>query len=665
MGKLVSGNSIMTKHIPEEQLIAYIMQTLTDAAREQIDVELQQCAACRQLLQDLVVEYRTVERGLAAQLGKVRPSSQATFATLAPRLRPPSRWRGFQMQKLAFPSVVALALIAIAVFVFANSQRSVYEPAPGDVITVSQGRSPINNAGFEAGSDGVPTGWVLSGPPPRIYEARRDGSVAAEGQASALLTAVDADLSQFGILEQSIAADDFLGERVRLSALVKSDGVSDWAGLFMLAKGPGQQAAQFDHMYNRPIVGTTDWSRYEVVLDVPEDSQGIKLGLLLAGSGSVWLDDVVLQVVEDDIATTDLLGQGDFYDLDNPDFEAPLSVRGGAPLRWLVNDPEAVGYTRGWFLAGSRPADYEIRQDAAQVVRGQTSALLASTAEEAPGFGTLMQSFRADEYLGQRLRYTAWVKSEDVEDWAGLWLRVDGITARGVTFDNMSDRPIVGTTNWTQYEVVLDVPEYSQDINLGILMQGTGRVWIDDVQLAAVDLSVATTDVLGLMNELQNPDFEAEFKATRPDNWYISGQNPENYEAKRDTTEAISGDASALITSRDARISDSTTLMQTIGPDEYLGQRVRLTGWVKTEDVSNFAGLWLRIYGPNNTQLKFDNMADRQIRGTTGWTQYEVVLDVPEDSTRLNLGIVFSGNGRVWLDDVQLEIVGTDVPTTD
>ena len=55
----------------------------------------------------------------------------------------------------------------------------------------------------------------------------------------------------------------------------------------------------FDGMEHRLVRGTTDWKRYEVILDVPEDSTGISFGLMLIGGGSpahcgAWIDDVEL-----------------------------------------------------------------------------------------------------------------------------------------------------------------------------------------------------------------------------------------------------------------------------------------------------------------------------------------------------------------------------------
>ena len=38
----------------------------------------------------------------------------------------------------------------------------------------------------------------------------------------------------------------------------------------------------------------SDWRKYDVVLDVPSEAQNIAFGVLLAGEGQVWTDDVSL-----------------------------------------------------------------------------------------------------------------------------------------------------------------------------------------------------------------------------------------------------------------------------------------------------------------------------------------------------------------------------------
>ncbi|HEX2101276.1 MAG TPA: hypothetical protein VHF69_11455 [Candidatus Synoicihabitans sp.] len=106
-------------------------------------------------------------------------------------------------------------------------------------------------------------------------------------------------------------------------------------------------------------------------------------------------------------------------------------------------------------------------------------------------------------------------------------------------------------------------------------------------------------------------------------------------------------------------------MMQTIAADAYLNQRVRLTGWVKTEDVAKAAQLWLRVDGPQNGQsLQFDNMHGRAPKGTTDWEEYSVVLDVPPESTRLAYGFFVAGEGKMWVNGLTITPVGSDVPST-
>jgi hypothetical protein len=53
---------------------------------------------------------------------------------------------------------------------------------------------------------------------------------------------------------------------------------------------------------------------------------------------------------------------------------------------------------------------------------GRPSAYLKAQNPVVQGFGTLMQNFRADHYLGKRVRFSAFVKTERAQNWAGLLL---------------------------------------------------------------------------------------------------------------------------------------------------------------------------------------------------------------------------------------------------
>lgn len=163
----------------------------------------------------------------------------------------------------------------------------------------------------------------------------------------------------------------------------------------------------------------------------------------------------------------------------------------------------------GWNKAGSHPTDYEMGLDTASPHKGRASAYVRAKVAS-PGFGTLMQTADAREYLGKRVRLAAYVKSEKVASWAGVWLRIDG--SQGSTplaFDNMQSRPIKGTTPWTRCEIVLDVPRDARSLNFGILLAGDGTVWFDSLSFEVVGTDVPVTSTPGPdLKPLQNLGFD-------------------------------------------------------------------------------------------------------------------------------------------------------------
>ena len=89
---------------------------------------------------------------------------------------------------------------------------------------------------------------------------------------------------------------------------------------------------------------------------------------------------------------------------------------------------------------------------------------------------------------------SGFLKSENVEGMAGLWLRVDQVGSKTpLGFDNMSDRKIKGTTPWKKYEIVLDVPSNASNLAYGALLTGTGQIWFDDIRFEIVDSTVSVT----------------------------------------------------------------------------------------------------------------------------------------------------------------------------
>ena len=92
----------------------------------------------------------------------------------------------------------------------------------------------------------------------------------------------------------------------------------------------------------------------------------------------------------------------------------------------------------------------------------------------------------------------------------------------------------------------------------------------------------------------------------------------------------------------------------------FAGRTLELRGFLRTEDVTDFAGLWMREDDASGS-VAFDNMQGRQLKGTTDWTEYSISLPLKPDGKRLSIGVLNSGAGKVWADDLRLLVDGKPV----
>lgn len=151
----------------------------------------------------------------------------------------------------------------------------------------------------------------------------------------------------------------------------------------------------------------------------------------------------------------------------------------------------------GWM--GGNTQDYDIGVDAKIFKEGGAAATIKSKTQTPENFGTIVQTFSAESFLGKRVRMSAFVKADKITSWAGLWMRVDGEGKDEISlsFDNMQSRPITGTLDWKKYEVVLDIPKKSKSITFGILLDGSGQAWVDGFQFEVVGKEVPVTGMSG------------------------------------------------------------------------------------------------------------------------------------------------------------------------
>ena len=126
-----------------------------------------------------------------------------------------------------------------------------------------------------------------------------------------------------------------------------------------------------------------------------------------------------------------------------------------------------------------------------------------------------------------------------------------------------------------------------------------------------------------------------------------------------DTTTVHSGHWAARL-DRSRNPSGEFSHIDSSIPVDFTGTRVELRGFLRTQDVSGFAGLWLREDGDSGT-LALDKMQAQQLAGTHDWQEFRVALPLDAEAHRLVFGALLVGTGIAWADDLQLLVDGKPV----
>ena len=148
-----------------------------------------------------------------------------------------------------------------------------------------------------------------------------------------------------------------------------------------------------------------------------------------------------------------------------------------------------------------------------------------------------------------------------------------------------------------------------------------------------------------------------------PPGW--AGALTSNFTVGSDRTAKRSGQSGLYLGVAVAVPNAGAAVVQSIRAEPYRGKRLRLSAWVTHYNVVGPAiGLWMRVDAPGAV-VAFDDMHGRSVAGSASeWHQISVVLDVAKNAERIAFGAAVEGQGTLYVDDMRLEEVGLDVPST-
>ena len=86
---------------------------------------------------------------------------------------------------------------------------------------------------------------------------------------------------------------------------------------------------------------------------------------------------------------------------------------------------------------------------------------------------------------------------------------------------------------------------------------------------------------------------------------------------------------------------------------------MRMTGWIKTENVSGHLEPTIRPWDNNRNYGKDSMTRNYSLQGTRDWTKFTVTCAVPDNTQHIDTAFIFYGSGKVWIDmdSLKFEVV--------
>ena len=383
------------------------------------------------------------------------------------------------------------------------------------------------------------------------------------------------------------------------------------------------------------------------------------------------------------------------------------SVVGAMPARWTLPGE-------------SKEKGYYAEATVTQPFKGKYCMVLMrdldSTGTENVS-GTAVQSFDASQYIGKTVRFSAHIRAEiEGVGHAGFYVSERTFQNEYPFINTNEEDPIVFNT-WRQYTVEHTITANAYAINIGLFLQGSGKAWIDDINVEVIGelddiLAAGPTDketanryldfakaygdtkFFHPSDEIENLEIETYLYhsikeiSNSKDIWNIvknritriapsAGVYKDEKSAKKHLVSkpdnALDRVAVAKVTNNiyhkhgdlnigtkrlniyESRMPREAATYQIIGAKRLLGKKIEFSAMAKVKPYGSdaHAELWFRIDFEDPTKKPINFKMPELI--TKGkWEEYKFEIEVPQDAQQIRTGLVFLGEGKCWFDNVRL-----------
>jgi len=164
--------------------------------------------------------------------------------------------------------------------------------------------------------------YSLPGEPPDGWGASSDNTQIADcqtahtGSCSARIVRTESTAGAYSYMTTGNAFHPS-GQRLQLSAWVKTSGVAGYAAIYLGEQGASDNNLQFASTQSLNVQGTHDWTQYTVSIPVAAQAVGLYVGFMLGGTGTAWIDDIQLTLDGQSLASAIPSGFTSDHQFDN------------------------------------------------------------------------------------------------------------------------------------------------------------------------------------------------------------------------------------------------------------------------------------------------------------------------------------------------------------
>jgi hypothetical protein len=138
--------------------------------------------------------------------------------------------------------------------------------------------------------------------------------------------------------------------------------------------------------------------------------------------------------------------------------------------------------------------------------------------------------------------------------------------------------------------------------------------------------------------------------------WTLAGAARQGYVAEVDPNVMRDGHSTIAVRPHGETGSGYLSYMTALDAGQFRGRRVRAEVWVRTQAVTERGDFWIRAQAagspPDGTGVA---SAMQALAPTADFTRYELTINVPESTSKLEVGVGLAGPGMLWMDGLRLE----------